>query len=137
MGCEVIERLPVAFGRRASARRSCRRQAQAERQEARGDESCGDAGDAGRPTIGVEEPAERRAAGETAEEVAGEVEPAGRAAVARGGPADEAGNSGLGGEGPDRQQREPGEERGKVRDENSGTPRPATASAPATVARAP
>src|SRR5829696_9980734 len=66
-----------------------------------------DAGDGGRPADPIEDLAQHGAAGETTQEVAGEIEPARRAAIGRGGATDEAGGRRLGKEGTDGKQREP------------------------------
>src|SRR5258707_877167 len=74
-----------------------------------------DAGDESAPAEGIEDLAEHGAADETAEEIAGEVDAARRAAIGGRRATDEAGRRGLSEEGADADQRQPGEDGEEVR----------------------
>src|SRR5437588_9536324 len=86
-----------------------RREQRAERQRD------ADAQHARRPAQAIEDLAQHGAAGQAAQEVAGKIEAACRAAVGRGGAANEAGGRGLGEEGTDADQSKANQQRGEAR----------------------
>ena len=86
-----------------------------------------------RPSQAVEKLAEHRAADQPSEEIAGQVDPAGRAAIGRRGATDEAGGCGLGEKRPDADKHETDQHRRKIRQQQQRQAEPASASAPQSV----
>src|SRR5689334_8068959 len=88
---------------------------EAKRKQSGKTQSDADPSHASRPAEAVEELAEHEAADQAAEKVAGEIETAGGTAVSHRGTADKAGGDGLGEEGADTDQRQPGQHGGQCR----------------------
>src|SRR3954471_21273199 len=95
---------------------------QTQRQPRRSGQRGADPGDARGPSVTLVQPTENRRAGKTAEEVAREIKPARRAAIAGRGAPDEAGRGGLREEGAVTDEREAGEDERQARRQHERQP---------------